>query len=195
MTNDTNPRTDLPLSRDACERRDALLPTLQAEVRRRGRRRQIRQRACVAAALVITGGFALWLSVPGTKAPIATPLSPIAANSDAPTVTDQLHTETRNERSESAPPSRNAPTIRIVSSDPSITDRLSSGVTRASDSFLAQAIDDDELIRILRGSGQPYGLIRTQGRTLLASEIPDDHAPDESPPTSQKTQDVPHNRV
>lgn len=195
MINDTNPGSDLALSREARERRDALLPTLQAEVRRRGRRRQIRQRACVAAALVLTGGFALWISVPGTKAPSATPLSPIAANSDAPTVTDQLHSENRNGRSESAPSARPAPMIRIVASDPSITDRLSSGVARASDSFLAKAIDDDELIRILRSSGQPYGLIRTQGRTLLASEIPDDHAPDESPPTSQKTQDVPHNRV
>lgn len=116
------------LSEAGRERRIAMLPTLEAAMLARVRRR----RAVRIAAVILVAGAALW--VMPRRAPTLSP--PVAAAEPA------LHMDHA--------------TLRVVAQQ-TLT--------------FIRPVDDDTLLRELRASGRPTGLVRTAGRVMLTEDI------------------------
>lgn len=149
--NDPEPR----LGREAVERRESLLRELRPIVERRGRRRVAVRLGMTAAATVLVGalGFIAW---PAGKRP-----EQVAVAEHEPKAAPTIHTPEPQPVVQAEP----APMVKIerVRTEPDIVSRLS-----VRSPVKVQRVGDEDLLAALREAGQEPGLVRIDGRVVVA---------------------------
>lgn len=130
-------------------------------------RRRIRRRSLATAFLMICAGTVALLMLGRNYMPPAPPVASEIESSSSPTGLPQpfpVATESRHS------------IITIVRTDPDILERY---VMRPS--FKIETISDETLLASLASIGRPTGLIRYDGRVMLAKDVTDDLKVDDSP--------------
>jgi hypothetical protein len=151
-----DPHTDDPITRalspEGVERRDAMLASLMADMRRVHARRRARRLTVFAAAPALLMAIALFAAL-RMLTPAPTPLTTgrVDGAADAPTVP--------------ATSERPAATIEFV--------RTSDGNQQSGAASII-LIDDDQLLDTLASINRPTGLVRAGGRVWLTSAVADD---------------------
>lgn len=137
------------LSASARARMERDLPSLRTCAANAPARRLLRRWAISTACVGLVVASAQVLSTPAARPEPAAPTIPLAAENAAPT--------------------RPAPT-RVAASRGAIQTLAQSAPSAT------RMLDDDELLRALAEAGRADGIVRTKGRTHLASELMNAHA-------------------
>lgn len=130
------------------ERRDAMLPSLLAEVRRVRRCRTAARIASITTAIALTCGI-LTLALLRSPATLIQPIAKAPANATPGTATA------------TTTPDPHTPRIEIVQTSPDILDRLS---LRAPSLVQVEYINTDQALALLESTGNRYGTIEIAGR-------------------------------
>jgi hypothetical protein len=132
-----------PLSPAGAQRRDEILRIAQRAARTRRHKRYVMRGASAVACAIAVALIVHRSSSPVQSFPSRSPIVQVATNARASTIViDRIHT------------------------DPTIADRLAV-LPRAAN---WQQIGDDELLQSLAKAGQPAGLIRVDGNTILVTD-------------------------
>jgi len=148
MPDQLPPTSQDELSPIARERRDAMLPTLLAEVRRVRRRRTATRVASIAGACFLISGV-LALALLRTSQPPS--VRPLVKAQTLPTPGEGIP----------APSTTRSVQIEIVQGSPDILERLS---LRTPSLVRVEYINTDQALALLQSTGDRYGMIEIAGR-------------------------------